>query len=131
MKKSIIVLVLALALVLGSVSSAFAASSENYTMVAPQLRGNMYSTSKAVNPFADFGVKHKWSGGFPIRFTVCNTSRQPIGATLTVFPGGAAAGLTDLWYNPTASKQYIVVRMDSAVTNLVRILCQGTWVWNY
>lgn len=131
MKKSTIVLVLAFALVLGSVSSAFAASTENYTLVAPRLQGDIYSSAKRVNAFADFGVKQKWSGNYPIRFAVCNTSRQQVGPSLTVLPGGAAAPLIDLWYNSTASPQSIVVRMDSALLNTVRILCQGTWVWNY
>lgn len=131
MKKSIIVLVLAFALVLGSVSSAFAATTENYTLVAPRLQADVYSSAKKVAGFADFGVKHKWSGGYAIRFAVCNTSKQPIGPVVTVYPGGATAGLTDLWYNGTATTQSVVVRMDASKLNLVRILCEGTWVWNY
>ncbi len=91
----------------------------------------MYTSAKAVSAYRDFGVKHKYSGGYPIRFAVCNTSRQPIGPTVIVYPGGAYAPLVDLWYNSTARTQYIVARMDSASFNYVSILCHGTWVWNY
>lgn len=131
MKKVIVISMLALALAFGSTASAFAASTQNYTIIVPRFQVDKYTTSKAVAAYKDFGVKHKYSGGKPIRFAVCNTSRQPIGSTVTVYPGGAYAPLTDLWYNATASTRYIVMRMDSARFNTVDILAEGTWVWNY
>lgn len=131
MKKIAIVAMLALALALGSTASAFAAASQDYTMIIPRFQVDKYTSAKAVSAFRDFGVKHKYSGGKAIRFAVCNTSRQQIGSTVTVYPGGTYAPLTDLWYNATASTRYILVRMDSARFNTVEILCMGTWVWNY
>ncbi|MHB1135589.1 MAG: hypothetical protein ACYCXR_09150 [Coriobacteriia bacterium] len=131
MKKITIIAMLALALAFGSTASAFAASSQNYSILVPRFRADKYTTAKAVSAYRDFGVKHKYSGGKPIRFVVCNTSRQPIGSTVTIYPGGVYAPLHDIWYNATASTRYIVVRMDSALFNTVEILCEGTWVWNY
>ena len=131
MKKIVVISMLALALAFGSTASAFAVSTQNYTIVAPRLRADVYSESKAVSAYKDFGVKHKYSGGYPIRFAVCNTSKQAIGSTVTVYPGGAYADLTDLWYNNSSATRYIRVRMDSARLNPVKIVCEGTWVWNY
>jgi len=131
MKKIVIVSMLALALALGSTAPAFAATTQNYSIIVPRFQVDTYTSAKAVAGYKDFGVKHKYSGGKPVRFAVCNTSRQPIGSTVTVYPGGAYAPLTDLWYNSTASTRYIVVRMDSARFNTVDILAEGTWVWNY
>lgn len=131
MKKTMIVAVLSLALVFGSAASAFAANSQSYSIVVPRFRADAYTSAKAVAGYRDFGVRHRYSGGYPIRFAVCNTARQPIGSTVTVYPGGATAPLVDLWYNSTPVAKSIVVRMDSATLNIVRILAQGTWVWNY
>lgn len=131
MKKIMIVAMLALALAFGSTASAFAASTQNYSMIAPRFRADIYTSTKAVGAYRDFGVRHKYSGGKPIRFTVCDTSNQAMGPTVTIYPGGAYAPLADLWYNSTASTRYVKVRMDSALLNYVTILCQGTWVWNY
>ncbi|MBN2247989.1 MAG: hypothetical protein JW733_04755 [Coriobacteriia bacterium] len=131
MKKVIAIALLALVLALGSTASAFAASSANYSIIVPRFQADKYTTAKAVYAYRDFGVRHKYSGGKPIRFAVCNTSRQQIGSTVTIYPGGTYAPLTDLWYNATASTRYILVRMDSATFNTVEILCAGTWVWNY
>lgn len=131
MKKIVVISMLALALAFGSTASAFAVSTQNYTIVAPKYKGDIYSGEKAVSAYKDFGVKHKYSGGKSIRFVVCNTSKQVIGSLHTIAPGGSSAPLEDLWYNDTASKRNIVVRMDSASYNVVKILCEGTWVWNY
>ncbi|MHB1016490.1 MAG: hypothetical protein ACYC2X_01175 [Coriobacteriia bacterium] len=131
MKKITIIVMLALALAFGSTASAFAATSANYSIVLPRFKADKYTSAKAVSAYKDFGVKHKYSGGYPVRFAVCNTSRQPIGSAVTIYPGGAYAPLHDIWYNSTASTRYIVVRMDSAVFNAVEILAEGTWVWNY
>lgn len=131
MKKIVIISMLALALAFGSTASAFAASTQNYTIVAPKYQGDIYSGEKTVNARCDFGVRHKYSGGKKVRFVVCNTSKQAIGSSHTVAPGGRTAPLEDLWYNDTSSKRNIVVRMDAAVFNVVKILCEGTWVWNY
>lgn len=131
MKKLTIIAMLALTLAFGSTASAFAASYANYSIVVPRFRADAYTSEKAVSAHRDFGVRHKYSGGYPIRFVACNTSKQPIGPVVTVYPGGASAGLTDLWYNDSASTRRIVMRMDSSKYNTVRILCSGTWVWNY
>ncbi|MDY0339590.1 MAG: hypothetical protein RBS17_00050 [Coriobacteriia bacterium] len=131
MKKTITIVMLALVLAFGSTASAFAASYANYSIVAPRFRADTYTSEKSVSAWRDFGVRHKYSGGYPIRFVACNTSKQPIGSVVTVYPGGSSAGLTDLWYNDSASARKIVVRMDSSRLNTVRILCAGTWVWNY
>ncbi len=131
MKKIVVVAMLAFVMVFGGTASAFAANYQSYSIVVPRFRADKYTGAKAVYAFRDFGVRHRYSGGKPIRFAVCNTSRQPIGPTVTVYPGGVYAPLTDLWYNATASTQYVVVRMDSATFNTVEILCEGTWVWNY
>lgn len=131
MKKIIVISMLALALAFGSTASAFAANTQNYTIIAPRLRADVYTSVKSVSGYRDFGVKHKYSGTYPIRFAVCNTSKQAIGSTVTVYPGGTSADLVDLWYNSSATTRDIVVRMDSSKLNYVRILCEGTWVWNY
>jgi len=122
---------LALALAFGSTASAFAVSTANYSIVVPRFKADAYTSEKSVSAYSDFGVKHKFSGGYPIRFLACNTSKQPIGSVVTVYPGGSSAGLTDVWYNDSASAKRIVIRMDSYRYNTVRILCEGTWVWNY
>jgi len=131
MKKTMIVAVLALALVFGSVASAYAVSNESYNIIVPRFRADAYTSAKSVAGYRDFGVRHRYSGGYPIRFAVCNTARQPIGSTVTIYPGGATAPLVDLWYNATPIAKSIVVRLDSSKLNVVRILAQGTWVWNY
>lgn len=131
MKKITIIAMLALTLAFGSTASAFAATYDSYSIILPRFQADKYSSEKTVNAHTDFGVKHKYSGGKPVRFIVCNTSKQPIGATVTIYPGGSSAPLTDLWYNDSASAKKIVVRMDSAKWNSVEILAQGTWVWNY
>lgn len=131
MKRLILSAMLALAIVAGSTATAFAANSQNYTIVLPALQGDYYSSIKTVSGYRDFGVKHRYSGGYPVRFAVCNSSKQQIGSTITVYPGGTAADLTDLWYNAGASSKVVVVRMDSARLNLVRPLAEGSWVWNY
>ena len=131
MKKISVIAMLALVLAFGSTASAFAASYASYNIVAPRFRADAYTSEKTVNARQDFGVRHKYSGNYPIRFMVCNTSKQPIGSLITVYPGGSSAGLVDLWYNNSASARKVVVRMDSSKFNRVRILCSGTWVWNY
>lgn len=131
MKKITIIAMLALTLAFGSTASAFAATYQNYSIIAPKYQGDVYSSEKAVSAYRDFGVYHKYSGTKTIRFVVCNTSKQPIGSLHSVAPGGASAPLTDLWYNDSASTKRIVVRMDAAKYNVVKILCEGTWVWNY
>lgn len=131
MKKITVIAMLALVLAFGSTASAFAANYANYSIVVPRFRADAYTSAKTVNAHRDFGVRHKYSGGYPIRFAACNTSKQPIGSVVTVYPGGSSAGLVDLWYNDSASARKIVMRMDSSRLNTVRILCAGTWVWNY
>lgn len=130
MKRTIMVTALALMLVFGTVASAFA-TSQNYSFVLPRLQGDIYSTAKTVSAYRDFGVQHKYSGSYPVRFAVCNTSRQPIGPSVLVYPGGSSADLVDLWYNSSSSARSIVVRLDSGKLNAVTILAEGTWVWNY
>ena len=131
MKRVIFVALLATCIMASTAISAFAASTQNYTIIIPLLQGDYYTTSKTVSAYRDFGVRHRYSGGYPIRFAVCNSSKQPIGSTVTVYPGGSAADLTDLWYNASASSKVIVVRLDSSKVNLVKPLAEGTWVWNY
>ena len=131
MKKITIIAMLALALAFGSTASAFAASTANYSIIVPRFQADKYTSEKSVSAYKDFGVRHKYSGSKAIRFAVCNTSKQPIGATITIYPGGSSAPLTDLWYNDSASAKKIVVRMDSAKFNTVDILAEGQWVWNY
>ena len=130
MKRTVIVSILALAIVFGSVGTAFGVT-QDYTIVLPRFSGDVYTSAKTVNGNKYFSVKHMYSGNKPVRFAVCNTSRQPISSAITVYPGGATAPTTVLWKNPTSTAQSIVVRMDSATLNVVKILAQGTWVWNY
>lgn len=130
MKKIFLVAVLALALAFGSVASAYAASA-NYTIVVPRLRADIYTSAKTVSAGKDFGVRHRYSGAYPVRFAVCNSSRQAIGPVVTVNPGGSTAPLVDLWYNDSASSKTVLVRMDSSKLNYVKIVAEGTWYWNY
>lgn len=131
MKRAMVIGMLALGLVFGGSASAFAASTASYSIVVPRFQANKYTTTKLLGAHKDFGVKHKYSGGKPIRFVMCNSSKQPIGSAVSVYPGGAYAPLVDLYYNSSASSQYVLVCMDSAKWNVVEILCEGTWVWNY
>ena len=131
MKRLAVTILLCVGIIAASAVSAFAASSQNYTIVIPRLQADYYSSAKTVSAYRDFGVRHKYSGGYPVRFAVCNSSRQPIGSTVTVYPGGSSAELTDLWYNSSASSKTVLVRMDSSRFNLVNLVAEGTWIWNY
>lgn len=131
MKRLVFVAFLTAGLIAATAATAFAATSQNYTITLPLMQSDFYSSAKTVSAYRDFGVRHKYSGGYPVRFAVCNSSRQQIGSTVLVYPGGGSADLTDLWYNASASAKTIVVRMDSGKLNAVRPLAEGTWVWNY
>ncbi len=132
MKRLLIVACLASVMVLGSVVSAYAAASTaNYSIVLPRLKADKYSSTKTVAAKKDFGVRHKYSGGYPVAFTVCNTAKGAIGPKVTLYPQGADASLADLWYNGSSSSKSIMVRLESAKVNGVEILAEGTWRWNY
>ncbi len=131
MKKIAIIAGLALALAFGSVATAHAATTEGYTFIAPRFQIDWYSSQKTVNGWRTFGVQHRYSGGYPVRFVACNAMRQALGTAVIAYPGGPAAPTTTVWRNTTATPQTIVIRADSAIYNFVTLLCQGTWVWNY
>lgn len=131
MKRTVLVAALVAVLVLGVAAPALAATYQNYSIVLPRFKGDIYSISKPVSAYKDFGVKHKYSGGYKVNFQVCDSQKNPVGPTVKVSPGGSTAPLTDLWYNNSSSSRSIVVRMENATSTYVRVLAEGTWVWNY
>lgn len=130
MKRTAMVSVLAFIMIFASVAAAHA-TEQAYSFVLPRFQGDIYSAAKTVSAYRDFGVRHKYSGPYPVRFAVCNTSKQAIGPSITVYPGGSSADLVDLWYNAGSTAKTIVVRLDSGRWNSVTLLAEGTWVWNY
>lgn len=132
MNRLAVALALGVALLLGSAASAYAAASTaGYSFVLPRFQGDIYSSDKTVAAYKDFGVLHKYSGGYPVAFTVCTTGKSALGSRVTVYPGGSQPDLIDLWYNASSSARTIKVRVESAKANVVTILAQGTWRWNY
>jgi len=114
-----------------AVTPAFAASTQNYSITLPRFGSAYYTSAKTVAAYRDFGVKHRYSGGKTVNFQVCDSQRNTIGARVAVAPGGSAAPLTDLWYNPAASSKTVCVKMWTSITTVVQVLAEGTWYWNY
>lgn len=131
MKRALLVAAMVAALLVGAAAPALAATSANYSIVLPALKGDYYTTSKTVSAYRDFGVKHKWSGGYDVNFQVCDSQKNSVGAIVRIKPGGRTAPLVDLWYNNSGSSRTILVRMETATLTYVRVLAEGTWVWNY
>lgn len=131
MKRSVMVVALAMALFATSVAPALAASTQKYTLVLPRFGGSYYTSTKTLSVYRDIGVKHLYSGGKSVNFQVCDSQKNAVGPRVTVAPGGATAPLTDLWYNSSASAKTVRVRMWTSLTTVVEVLAQGTWYWNY
>lgn len=108
-----------------------AATQQSYNIVVPRFGGDAWSSTKTVNPYKDFGVKHQYSGGWKINFTVCDTTGNPLGPTIGVNPGGSSAPLVDLWYNGSSSSKTIKVLLETLWYCPVDVLAQGLWYWNY
>jgi len=131
MRHRIVRLIAATALLASVATPAFAATYQNYSIILPRLKGDVYTSAKTVSAYSDFGVKHKYSGGVDVNFQVCDTQHNPLGPIVRIKPGGSAAPRVDLWYNNSSSARTIVVRMEAAVLKVVEVLAEGTWVWNY
>ena len=131
MKRPVMVVVLALALVAASAVPALAASTQQYSLVLPRFGGSYYSSSKTLSAYRDIGVGAAYSGGKSVNFQVCDSQRNAVGPRVTVAPGGPTAPLTDLWYNSSASEKSVRIRMWTSLTTVVQVLAQGTWYWNY
>ncbi|HET6352495.1 MAG TPA: hypothetical protein VFG89_10275 [Coriobacteriia bacterium] len=132
MKRSLLIVAVAAVMLLGAVASAHAAAvTQNYSIVLPRFGANAYSSTKTVAASKDLGVFHKYSGGYPVSFTACNTAKGAIGSKVTIYPTGSDAPLTDLWYNSSSGSKSVIVRVESAKYNLVTVLAEGTWRWNY
>jgi hypothetical protein len=131
MKRLTITAILAVVLILGSVSPALAVSSQDYSIVLPRFGSAYYTSAKTVPAYRDYGVRHRYSGGKTVNFQVCDSQRNVIGSKVAVKPGGTSAPLVDLWYNNSASSKAVCVKMTTSLTTAVQVLAEGTWYWNY
>ncbi len=129
--KKLVVMALLAVMALGILPANAFAANQNYTMTLPRLGVKTYSSIKTVAAKKDFGTKLKYAGGKTVNMQVCDSSRNPMGSSVSVRPGGSAAGLVDLWYNSASSQKAVVVKVWSSLTTVVQVLAEGTWYWNY
>ena len=76
MKRTVMVVVLAIALFATSVAPALAASTQKYTLVLPRFGGSYYTSTKTLSAYRDIGVKHSYSGGKSVNFQVCDSQKK-------------------------------------------------------
>jgi len=131
MKRLIVVVAVAAAVLAGGVTTAHAATSQSYSIILPRLGGSYYTSTKTVSAYRDYGVRHRYSGGKTVNFRVCDSQRNVVGPKVAIAPGGSSAPLVDLWYNSAGSSRTVCVKMWTSLTTAVQVLAEGLWYWNY